>query len=243
MPYYLAHKGADEEFPGVPFPAVGTRVVFDAEPLFLARERLMGHPVDRTVTGADGLVVHEDPMDVLTLPDRLWRVDDVAGGVRLLPSDRWFRCRSLMVVEELPNWSVMGPHGDLVARVIDRARELTDERAGTIAAMDPAEEKSVVDAVWRRWLAAHRSGSPIGCGLLALHGAVTDAARRAGPDLFDRDDEAGVEVLADPAWQQAGAAAGAIALALGASDLLDGEERRALSARWANVMGMPGSGR
>lgn len=244
MVYYLAHEGAEEEFLGVPYPAVGVRVVFDIERLFAARERLLDAPVDRRATGEDGLVVHEDPMAVLTLPDRLWRVDDLKGEVRiaLAPGSRWLRCQSLTVVEELPAWLVMGPQGDLVAQVIDRARSLTDEQARAIAAMDPADEQRLVRAVWDRWLLNNRSGSPVGCGLITLNDAVTQAARLTSPDLFGWDDEDGVEVLTDLAWQQAGAAAGAAALAVGAPGFVDGEENRTLALRWASVVGLSGRG-
>lgn len=239
MDYYLAEEGGEEEFIGVPLPAVGVRVRFDVEKLFAARERRLGHPVERVLAGDEGLVVYEDPMEVLQLPDRLWRVDDLTGEVRVLPASRWLRCQSLRVGEELPAWLVMGPRGGLVARVIDQACHLTDEQVRTIAAMDPADEQRLYRAVWERWLAHHRSGSPVGCGLSALHDAVTRAARRTSPDLFGRDEQDEVEIVTDPAWQQAGHAAGAAALGQGAPGLLSAGENRRLMRRWTAVFGAP----
>src|SRR4029453_18130729 len=98
MAYYLAHTGAEEEFLGQPFPSVGARVVFDIDRLFAARERSGGRPGDRRGTGHEGMVVHDEPMGLLTVPDRLWRVDDLQGLVRLQPGNYWLRCRSLTVV-------------------------------------------------------------------------------------------------------------------------------------------------
>lgn len=241
MFYYLAQKGSEENFYGVPLPAVGIRVVFDIERLFAARERGLGRPVDRKVAGDEGLVVHEDPMAVLTLPDRLWRVDDLSGAIRLHPANPWLRCQSLTVVEEVPAWLVMGPHGDLLAQVIDQARALTDEQAHAMAAMDSAEEQRLVRAVWDRWLRQHRSGSPVGCGLYAVHRAVTETARRTGAHLFGWDDEDEVEVLTDESWRQASAAANAAALALGAPEILGAEENRKMALRWTSQVSPLGS--
>ena len=242
MPYYLTHKGAEAEFLGTPFPAVGVRVVFDVERLFAARERLLGRPVDRHVVGDEGLVVHEDPTAVLTLPDRLWRVDHLGRARRHRPTDRWLRCGSLTVVEEVPAWLALGPYGDRVVRVIDQAHALTDEQARVIAARDDARERRLVRELWQRWLPRHRAGSPIAGGLAEVYEAVTGAARRTGPHLFGWDDEDGVEVLTDGSWQQAAAAAGAAALAAGAPGILAAADDRELALRWTHRVGRPRPG-
>jgi hypothetical protein len=178
-------------------------------------------------------------MEVLQLPDRLWRVDGLTGEVRLAHASRWLRCQSLRVREELPAWRVMGPHGDLVARVIDQACHLTDDQVRAIAALDPVDEQRLYRAVRERWRVHRRSGSPVGCGLLAVHDAVTQAARRTSPDLFGWDEQDEVEVVTDHAWLRAGHAAGAAALAQGAPDLLSAEGNRRLIRRWKAAFGAP----
>jgi hypothetical protein len=238
--YYLAERDEDD-FLGVPLPAVGVRVTFDVEKLFAARERLpYAIPVDRTLTGDEGLLVHEDPMAVLQLPLRLWRVDELDGVVRPAPAGRWLRCRSLTVQEQLPRWLVMGPYGAAVERVIDQACGLTDELVHALAALDPADEQELTSVVWQRFLAVRRSGSPVGCGLSTVHGCVAEAARRTDPHLFGWDEADGVEVLTDPAWQEASRAANAAALGLGARDLVSPQESERLARRWTSVFGMPG---
>lgn len=237
MSYYLAHRGEEREFFGMPFPTVGAQVRFDIDRLFAARKRLSGKPVDRTVVGDEGLVVDENPMAVLSLPDRLWRVDDLEDEIRILPRNRWIRCKSLTVREELPNWLVMGPHGDLVAQVIDQARDLTDKQARAIATMDPADEARLSRALWDRWLPNRKSHSPVGYGLAEVHGAVIEAARRTDPHLFGWDPDDEVEIIADAAWQQAGNAANAAALALGAPQVLDPPENQRLALRWTSIIG------
>ncbi len=237
--YYLAHGGSEDDFFGVPFPSVGARVVFNIERLFAARIRTGGWSNPREVVGDEGLVVHEDPMAVLVMPDRLWRVDDLDGEIRLAPNNRWLRCRALTVRQELPTWLVMGPRGNLVAQVIDQARNLTDPQAKALATMDAAEEERLVGAMWDAWLPTHRSGSPIGHGLNDVHYAVEEAARRMGPHLFGWDEQAGLEVLVDPTWQQAAHAANAAALGLGAPELLGDQGSQGLARRWITVIGAP----
>lgn len=239
MAYYLAQSGGDEEFFGSPMPAEGVRVVFDPDRLLAARERKYPDLPSMSRSDADdeGLVVYQDPMAVVKLPDRLWRVEELAGGRRLAASNRWVRCKSLTVREELPRWLVMGPHGFAVERVMDQARGLTEESVHAVAAMDPADEEYLVGEVWQRFLQMHPSGSPIGCGLIAVSGCIDEAARRVDPGLFGLDEDDGVEVLMDPTWQQAGHAACAAALALGAPDLLGEAENQRLASRWTTVFG------
>jgi hypothetical protein len=245
MTYYLAHKGAEEEFLGLPYPAAGVRVVFDIDRLFAARDRRMGSRVDREVSGDEGLLVYEDPLAMLKLPDRLWRVDSLEGEARLHPRNPWLRCTSLTVREELPNWLVMGPHGASVAQVINQARGLTEGHARAIARLDAAEEERLAGVVWdpRRDPAAYGYPvPPVGCGLGEVRDAVEEAARRTGLVLFGWDEGDGVEFLADPAWQQAVRAAEAAALAVGAPGVLAFWENQRLALRWTSVVGAPQPG-
>jgi hypothetical protein len=238
--YYLPHHGAADEFFGVPYPSVGVRVVFDIGRLFASRDRLMGRPVDRKISGDEGLVAYADAMAVLTLPDRLWRVDDLDGVVRVHPRNPWVRCTALTVREDLPNWFVMGPHGDSVASVIDRARRLTDEQARAIASLDAADEERLASAAWdpRGDTTYGYTVTPVGCGLHEVYRAVEEAARQTDPRLFAWDEEDGAEFLADPAWIQAARAANAAALAVGAPDILTPQENQRLALRWTSVVGL-----
>lgn len=104
------------------------------------------------------------------------------------------------------------------------------------------EEEALTRVLWQRWRAGHRSGSPVGCGLTSLYRAVEDAALRAGPGLFAWDEDGGVEVLADPAWLQAHAAANRAALAFGAPDFLTVGQNAVLARRWVSVFGSPREG-
>jgi hypothetical protein len=210
--------------------------------LFAARERRLGRPVTHELAGDEGLVVHEEPREVFTWPCRLWRVEDVEGVVRLRAENRWFRCKALTVVEELPAWLVLGGHGDSVVGVIEQARRLTREQVRDLAELDGGDEARAYGAAWRRWLAADGRGSPLGQGLLVVHSAVVEAARRTDHGLFAWDEEDEVEVLADPAWQQAGEAAVAAALALGTPEIFDPFERQAAAQRWTTVVGHPDPG-
>jgi hypothetical protein len=193
--------------------------------------------------GDEGLVVLEDPMEALTWPCRLWRVDDLEGVVRLQPSNRWLRCKAVTVCEELPGWLVLGPRGDAVVGVVEQARSLTSAQVNAIAAMGGDDERGLYRAAWDRWRRTHQSGSPVGrVGLVAVVRAVEEAARRTSPALFGWDEEDEVEVLTDPAWMQASHAATAAALAFGAPDILKVGEHQRLATRWASVMGRPGLG-
>jgi hypothetical protein len=243
--YYLDQRGGPDEFCGVPLPAVGVRVRFDFDKLRAARARRGSVTAPDAETADDGLVVHVDPMAILHVPDRLWRVGDLQGAIRpsgVASDARWIRAKALTVQEELPNWLVMGARGALVAQVIEQARGLSGEQATAIASMDGADEQRLVQALWDRWPRDHQSGfgSPIGCGLSEVHSALEEAARRTGLHLFLCDVQDGVEYLADDAWVEAGHAANAAALGLGAPEFLDDDENQRLALRWTTIMGCPG---
>lgn len=242
MSFFLAHAPDGDDLFGAPAPSVGARVVFDAELLFIARERLLG-PVTRELTGDEGLVVHEDPRDVLTWPCRLWRVGDLEGVVCLLPENTWVRCMALTVLEELPPWLVMGARGDAVVDLIKQARGLSADQVNALAAMPGDVEGHLYREAWDRWLVSGDSRNPIGCGLSVVANAVETGARGTDRRLFGWDEADEVEVLADPAWQQAGKAAFAAALAFGAPQILDAEDNERLAWRWTSVIGRPRGGR
>jgi hypothetical protein len=220
---FFAFDGA-ETYYGTPALGPGVRVRFDPGKLVAAaRERDYGRPVDRPVAGDAGLVVHEVATDVIRWPSSLWRVDKLDRPVRLRPGTTWVRCQAFDVLEQVPEWLVAGPHGDAVEWVITRARVLTGDQVDALATLRDDGEEQLTRTLWDLWMRAHREGSPVGCGLLELHRAVDEAARRVGPRLFGWDEEDGVEVLRDPGWQRARSAAHGAALALGAPQLLSAE--------------------
>lgn len=229
----------DDRYFGEPGLARGVRVRFEADRLFAARERRTGRPVERRLAGDEGLVVAEVATDVILWPFSLWRVEDLDRPLRVRPANRWVRCQAFTVVEQVPTWMVAGPSGYAVEWVISRARALTGDQVAALAAMPGDDEEPLKQALWDRWLADHRSGSPVGCGLTTLQDAVEAAARRAGPRLFSWDEQDEVEVLSDPAWQAASHAASGAALALGAPELLAPEERAVLARRWTHLFGTP----
>lgn len=241
MDYYLSQRGTPEDFYGRPVPEAGARVKFAFDKLMAARAQAGNS--DRTETREDGLVLHTDPMHELQLPDRLWRVDDLEGAVQVYPAANWLRAKAVTVREELPAWLVMGPNGDLVAKVIRQARSLTDDQARAIATRAPADDLiRAVEAMWERWTDSHRMGSPIGCGLREVQRAIESAARRTGNHLFQWDEVDEVEVLRDRAWIAAAGAANHAALGLGAPEWFDAHVGEQLIRPWAAVTGGPLAG-
>lgn len=236
---FLAHAPDGSDLFGAPAPGPGARVVFVPELLFAAQESRLGRSVPHELVGDEGLVVHEEPREVLTWPCRLWRVGDVEGVIRLRPENRWFRCSALTVVEELPAWQVLGLHGDAVVALMEQARQLTEEQVSRLGAIDDIDERRLFQASWNRWLATGDRRPPMGRGLGLVRSAVEDAARRTDQGLFAWDEVDEVEVLADPAWQRAGHAAAAAAWALGAPEMFNPTEREVLAHGWTTVIGRP----
>lgn len=71
-------------------------------------------------------------------PCRLFRVEPVGKAVPDpdIPSKRCVK--ALRVVEELPAWQALGPNGEAVAALIERARTLTPDEARRMAAAGDA---------------------------------------------------------------------------------------------------------
>lgn len=233
MAFYFA-VDADKEIFGDPEPAPGVRVHFVIEKLFAAR----GNPFDPV--GDEGLVVHQDPTGTITWPSRMWLVTDLQRPVRLMPGNTWVRCTAFTVEREVPAWLAAGPRGYAVQEIISQARDLTSNQVATLAALPDQGEQEITQSLWKRWSDRHhRSGSPVGGALTAVHLAIEKAAHRADHTLFEWSEDDGCTVLSDPAWIRVGAAANRAALAYGTPDLLTDEEHGVLTRRWMTVFGPP----
>ena len=115
-----------------------------------------------------------EPADVLiggSWPCRLFRVEPVGRAVKrtdgVYPHKRG--CRALRVVEELPAHMALGPNGEAVAALVERARRLT---AG--------EARALYAARGAAWDAARDAAR--GAAWDAARGAAWDAAWDAAQD-------------------------------------------------------------
>ena len=233
MAFYFAVDAGKDIF-GDPEPAPGVRVRFVIEKLFAAR----GKPFP--LKGDEGLVVHQDPTGTITWPSQLWLVTDLERPVRVLPGNTRVRCQAFTVEREAPVWLAAGPRGYAVQQVITQAKALTSGQVAALAAISDEGEQELTQLLWKRWSDTHhRSGSPVGGALAAVHQAVDEAARRTSPTLFEWSEDDGGAVLADPAWIRAGQAANRAALGYGAAGLLADEQHSVLTRRWMTVFGPP----
>lgn len=233
MAFYFAVDAGGDIF-GDPEPAPGVRVRFVIEKLFAAR----GEPF--SPKGDEGLVVYQDPTGTITWPSRLWLVTDLERPVRVLPGNTWVRCQAFTVEREVPAWLAAGLQGYAVEQVITHAKALTSGQVATLAALSDEGEQEFTQLLWKRWSDAHhRSGSPVGGALAAVHQAVNEAAHRTSSTLFEWSEDDGGAVLSDPAWIRAGQAANRAALAYGSLNLLTDEQHGVLTRRWMTVFGPP----
>lgn len=209
-------------FCGEPEPAPGARVVFSAEQWREARRRA-GHPAPEEVPWAIGFHVYERARDSLRWPCRLWRVEDVDEQRDRREGGWYFRCRALTVVEEVPPWWALGPHGERVAELIEQARALTPRQVAFIAAMDGAAEREL-----------HGRGVPADMGNCGVHvnRAFHEVTDRVGDELRTWDPDLQVLVLSDPAWLQARQAVQSAARAVAAPEAYTAAEREVLARRW-----------
>jgi hypothetical protein len=210
-------------FYGTPGLAPGARCVFEPELLYAPG------PPPRELPESAGMVVHENPRDVLHWPGRLWRVRDVdeRRWCECHPQERWFRCRELTVVEEVPFWLVFGPRGDQVVTIVQQAGRLTQQQVERIAAMDGSSERELYEKHW---------DDGTGNSMLPVSRAAEDAAWSCDEALFGYDPESGRHHLADDAWTDARDCAIAAAWGL-EQDLYSDAEREVLARRWTSALG------
>jgi hypothetical protein len=161
-----------------------------------------------------GLVVAVAPAHALisTWPGRLYRV--AADSVR--PGESSTLVPAADVLEEVDAGLAFGPHGDAVARVLDRAWALTATDAHRIATRAHPDAIRTAAAIWARWT-PDGTGSPVGRGTYLAWNGIRRIAERHGAVKVDGDGEV---TLAEP-WGTAASSLVHATLACGAPDLLE----------------------
>lgn len=225
-------------------------------PMRHAREGMVVRTVGR---GPPWIVVADDFACIIPerWPGRLWRVRIVEaaneaeqrkrGGVPKA-SAGYTRAIAVEVVAQEDVGALFGEEGASVLRVIEAASRLNREDAELLARSREPEAAMAYDRTWRAWmkdravpgiypdpldgaLLVGGSGSPINRGLTVLHQVIFERARRVdGEAAFTSDGED--QRLAAP-WDGAAAALLDAALAFGAPEFLDGDDRDTLLRAWS----------
>ena len=155
--------------------------------------------------------IHPTNCTGMRWPCRLFRIEPVGRTLTAI-NDSKRCCHALRVIEERPAHEALGPQGEQVAALIERARALTaDEVGGLSAARDAAR-----DAAWA-----------------AARDAAWDAARDAARDAAWAAARAAAR---DAAWAAAWDAILAV-LAVLARDLISPEQFDVLYGPWREVIG------
>jgi hypothetical protein len=182
-----------------------------------------------------------------------------AAGHGPLRSDaRYVRAAAVKVLHELPVATLFGQHGAKVCAVIEAAANLTVERAVRLVGARHPNAGRTQTRVWKLWLKrngapANRYGdnldgtlsvpgtpskSPVGAGLLVIKGEVGRRAEAiGGPSVWLTDDvDPEGAWLAQP-WLGGSIALLDAALAFGAPNLMNDDDRNVLAAAWRDVVG------
>lgn len=211
------------------------------------------------------IVVDHDLSSVIVAkwPGRLWRVriveaasarDQHAFGGPPLPHARYTRCLSVSVEAEEDSAILFGARGADVVRVLQEASGLGHARAEALAGNRHAGAGAAQDRVWRNWLrqqavpddtavdydgtllmGGQKPGSPINQGLSALHLTVFKRAQAVDGEAATASDEDDTWLIHP--WDGANRVLGDAALALGAPELMSGEDRAILLHGWSKVIG------
>ncbi|MET8757008.1 hypothetical protein [Lentzea sp. NPDC004782] len=212
---------------GSPEPAPGTRVFFVYE-RWREAQLAEGHSPPPEMPDMVGFHVFNRARDVSHWPCRLFRVRDLDVHHQWPGIHGWYCCRMMTLVEELPSWQALGPHGERVAVVLEQARALTPEQVAQIAAMDGTAERRV-----------HARGQPrdVGHSGSYLSRAVHAAADHSGEKVRRWDSGFQVHLPAHRGWLEALQAAHAMLWATAAPEAYTPRERETLSRRWTAVLG------
>ena len=215
--------------------------------------------------GPPWIVVDRDPAAVILArwPGRLWRVRIVEAATERdqrhvggppLPYARYTRCISVAVEAEENIAVLFGPHGSSVVRVLEEASRLSRSQAEALAANRHADAAAAQDRAWRSWLqqegipdevhdqydgtlqmGGQKWGSPINGGLAVLHDTVFKRAQFVDGDAATESDEEDTWLVRP--WDGAGRVLGDAALALGAPEHMNDEDRAVLLGGWLRVFG------
>ena len=189
-------------------------------------------------------------------PCRLFEVE----GKPVAQEDHKFGFHELTVIRELPAWQALGPNGEAVAALIERARTITPEqaerlRAARYAARDAARyaawsaawnaaRYAATDATWDAARYAARNAAWYAARHAARH-AARDAAADAAADAarsaaryaaWSAAWNAARHAARDAAADAARDAARYAALALVVRELISEEDFQVLYGPWASVM-------
>lgn len=195
------------------------------------KRTLIHHPTGELVPNEPStyLSVSVSAADTLiggSWPCRLFRVEargQVLSELRDSPNIR--AVATLKVVEELPAWQALGPNGEAVVALIERARRLTR-----------AEMDSLGTARYAAWNAARYAA--LNAARDAARVASWNAARYAARDAaLDAARDATRVAAESVAWLASWDAAWGAAVALIVRDLLPREHYDVLVGPWAAVTG------
>ena len=193
----------------------------------------------KTLCGRGILHAADAPAETLvggSWPCRLFEVE----GEPVEQEDHKFGFHELTVVRELPAWQALGPNGEAVAALIERAATITPEQAERLRAARNAAWYAAVDAARRAaWNAAVDAawGAAWGAAWHAARSAARRAAWNAARDAARHAARhAAWHAARDAAWYAAVDAAWDAALALVVRDLITPEQFDVLYGPWASVM-------
>ena len=227
-----------------------------ADARFLTAEA--GEEIRNPTRQAPFIVVNHTLDEVLVTdwPGVLWEAEVVDA---LKPQDHrgnYTRAVAVRLLQQVPTHTLFGPHGEGVAWVADRARDLTHEEASLLAEARAPEAGDLYARAWLNWdgLAPDRReytqwegvigvggeapASPIRRGLSAVFNCICSRALEAdGDDAWyagDGPEDDPDMHLVEP-WATASLALIEAAMALGAPDLLSREDRDVLTAPWRRL--------
>jgi hypothetical protein len=147
-----------------------------------------------------------------------------------------------VVLDEMPAWSMFGPDGWLVERLLDQIARLDEATVARFQSPPPEiiEERLMI----YNWFVAAGAVGPVTAAVVVSQ-AVLAAARRSDPATFELrpiTDEFGTrpaEVLMEPHWLAVLQLADRAAYGLAGRALIDAERFHALVDRWVAVAGSP----
>jgi hypothetical protein len=221
----------------------------------------VGATVRNTNAGPPWIVVNHSLAAVLVSrwPGRLLRVKILEKAKEQpMAYANYTRAIAVLVVEELPAFSLLGEHGALLAEILGRISTLTlDEALALSAALQPPS-REIYSAVWKNWLTKVEGNSayldtkhedtlqikvghevsPVGYALSLVSSMILNRGQAvSGPAAITVDAEGDVELQLP--WSGAATALLHATMAYGAPGLLTLGDAVVLKFPWDTVMREP----